>query len=245
MEETPIEHDPASGEGTGVAPAVPVDASDVPGDPVASGTDSDDLVDADSALDLGPDAAEPVTSRRFRGAAKVAREWALVIAAAVALAFVVRTFVAQTFYIPSGSMETTLQIGDRILVNKLAYDFHPIHRGDVIVFARPAAEDCAGPPVPDLVKRVIGLPGETISSRGNDVLIDGKVLHEPWLPAIGRQLGTTSITPTYIRAGQLFVMGDNRPDSCDSRMWGTVPKTSVVGEVQFIIWPPAHWGFPG
>jgi signal peptidase I len=189
----------------------------------------------------------PARPSKKRRAARVLREWVIVIVCAVLLAVVVRDFIAQTFYIPSGSMEQTLAIGDRILVNKLAYHFHAIHRGDIIVFSRPANEEgeCSGPPVPDLVKRVIGLPGETISSKGNAVLINGRVLHETWLPPDGHDLGTTPIPTTVIPAGHLFVMGDNRPNSCDSRMWGTITTSSVVGEVQFIIWPPTHWGFPG
>jgi len=223
------------------------------GTPHAGSADHD--LDADAAeVDVQPVVSadgslidEPARPSKKRRAVRVLREWVVVIVCAVLLAVVVRDFVAQTFYIPSGSMEQTLAIGDRILVNKLAYDFHPIHRGDIIVFSRPASEEgeCSGPPVPDLVKRVIGLPGETISSKGNSVLINGKVLQEPWLPPDGRELGTTPIPTTVIAKGHLFVMGDNRPNSCDSRMWGTIPTSSVVGEVQFIIWPPTHWGFPG
>ena len=226
---------------------------DADGTPHAGSPDHDDA-EVDGDLSAQPATSgdvevndEPARPTRKRRAARILREWAIVIVCAVLLAVVVRDFVAQTFYIPSGSMEQTLAIGDRILVNKLAYDFHSIHRGDIIVFSRPANEEgeCSGPPVPDLVKRVIGLPGETISSKGNTVLINGKVLHETWLPPDGHDLGSTPIPTTVIPAGHLFVMGDNRPNSCDSRMWGTITTSSVVGEVQLIIWPPTHWGFPG
>ena len=87
-----------------------------------------------------------------------------------------------TYSIPSGSMEPTLQIGDRIVVDKLSYHLHGVDRGNIIVFSTPPNEQCAGPPVADLVKRVIGLPGETISLSGGRVYIDGHVLPEPWLP---------------------------------------------------------------
>ena len=97
----------------------------------------------------------------------------MIIAAALVLAVVLRTFVVQTFYIPSGSMEPTLQIGDRILVDKLSYHLHGVHRGDIIVFSRPADENCGGPAVNDLVKRVIGLPGDTISLKAGHVYING------------------------------------------------------------------------
>jgi signal peptidase I len=99
------------------------------------------------------------------------RELLIVVVVAVGLAVLLRTFVVQTFSIPSGSMEPTLNIGDRIVVDKLAYDLHGVGRGDIVVFARPPAEDCAGAPVSDLVKRVIGLPGETISLSGNGYVL--------------------------------------------------------------------------
>ena len=92
------------------------------------------------------------------------------VVVALAAALLLRTFVVQTFYIPSGSMEPTLQVGDRILVDKLSYHLHGVDRGNIVVFRRPADENCGGPPVADLVKRVIGLPGETISlSKGHVV----------------------------------------------------------------------------
>ncbi|MDA8148442.1 MAG: signal peptidase I [Actinomycetota bacterium] len=162
-------------------------------------------------------------------------EWGIILALAVVIAILVRTFVFETYYIPSGSMIPTLEIGDRIVVNKLAYDFHSVHTGDIIVFARPPKEDCPGPPVADLVKRVIGLPGQRISSSGNTVLINGKPLPEPWLPK-GEPLGPP-ITPMTIPPNSYYVLGDNRPNSCDSRYWGVVPKKLIVGKVDAIIWP--------
>src|ERR1700722_2554833 len=111
------------------------------------------------------------------------REAAIVVVVALIVALLLRTFLVQTFFIPSGSMEPTLNIGDRILVNKLSYHLHGVDRGDIVVFARPPAENCGGPEVNDLVKRVIGLPNETISLSGGYVYIDGKKLDESWLPA--------------------------------------------------------------
>ena len=104
---------------------------------------------------------------------------------AVLVAVLLRAFVVQTFFIPSGSMEPTLQIGDRILVNKLSYHLHGVDRGDIVVFSRPPAENCGGPEVNDLVKRVIGLPGDVVSLSGGYVYIDGKRLDESWLPVLG------------------------------------------------------------
>jgi signal peptidase I len=158
-------------------------------------------------------------------------------------AFLVRTFIFQTFYIPSGSMEPTLQVGDRIIVSKLSYDVHSVHRGDIIVFHAPPKEStvCADPSVKDLVKRVIGLPGETISSQGNTVLINGSPIAQPWFPAT--PLGPPIVT-TKIPTGSYFVMGDNRTNSCDSRMWGTLPGSNIIGHVIFRIWPLSQIGIP-
>ena len=180
------------------------------------------------------------------------RESAVVVVVAIAVAVLLRTFVVQTFFIPSGSMMPTLDIGDRIVVDKLAYDLHGVGRGDIVVFSRPPAENCAGPPVSDLVKRVIGLPGETISLSGNGyVLIDGKRLDETWLPK--SQQGTTypgpsgspySLSHPYkIPANHYFMMGDNRGDSCDSRYWGPIPKSLIVGKVDLRIWPLTRFHF--
>ena len=109
------------------------------------------------------------------------------VVVAVVIAVLLRTFVIATFSIPSGSMEPTLQIGDRIIVDKLSYHLHGVDTGNIIVFGTPPEEDCAGPPVANLVKRVIGLPGQTISLSKGRVYIDGKLLAEPWLPPSVRE----------------------------------------------------------
>jgi signal peptidase I len=160
-------------------------------------------------------------------------EWAVVLLVAVLVAVGIRTFVVQTFFIPSASMEPTLMVGDRILVDKLSYHLHPVHRGDIVVFATPPGED-AGPNVKDLVKRVIGLPGETISSAGGQVVINGKPLKEPWLV---KGTVTTGITTQVIPPNEYFVMGDNRSDSQDSRFFGPIHRSLIVGRVVLKIWP--------
>lgn len=166
-------------------------------------------------------------------------EWAVIIVVALVAALVVRSYVAQTFYVPSTSMYPTLKAGDRIVVDKL---FSSIQRGDVIVFKRPPAENCGGPPVPDLVKRVVGLPGERISARGGVVYVTGTPLKQPWLPK-GPQASTSNFGPDRVPAGDYFVMGDNRVNSCDSRMWGDVKRSYVVGKVVLIIWPLSQFRF--
>jgi signal peptidase I len=186
-------------------------------------------IDTESSPEIGPTgpSASPADRPRHRWLVELVVILVLVVAATLVL----RVFVIQTFTIPSGSMLPTLQIGDRIIVDKLAYH---VHRGSIVVFRRPPAENCGGAPVPDLVKRVIGLPGETISSRGNTVLIDGRPLAEPWFAAV--PLGP-AITTQTIAANHYFVMGDSRSDSCDSRYWGTVPASLIVGRAVAVIWP--------
>jgi len=189
-----------------------------------------------------PDA--PRTSRWLR-------EAVVVVVVAVLVAVVLRTFVVQTFFIPSGSMEPTLQVGDRILVNKLSYHLHGVARGDIVVFSRPPAENCGGPEVNDLVKRVVGLPGETVSLSGGYVYVDGRRLDESWLPASEQGVtrpgpaGTLySLQHAYtVPANDYFVMGDNRTDSCDSRFWGPISKSLIVGKVEMRVWPISSMTF--
>jgi len=149
----------------------------------------------------------------------------------------------EVFSTPSGAMEPTIKVGARVVVDESAYADHPVQRGDIIVFRRPADKDCGGAPVADLLKRVIGLPGETISlTKGSKgyVVINGKRLDETWLPASvqGETFPGPAGTPynlatSYrIPAGDYFALGDNRTDSCDSRYWGPIPKSLVVGKVE-------------
>lgn len=203
----------------------------------------DSTVSTDVESEDSDESQDSSNSDRMRRAGRVLREWIIVIVGAVVLAVVIRTYAFQTFYIPSASMETTLMTGDRILVNRLAYHFRDVHRGDIVVFARPPEENCAGPLVPDLVKRVIGLPGDHLTSKGDTVYVNGKPLAEPWLPPTGRPL-ITPIDPITVGKDRYFVMGDNRGNSCDSRMWGTVKRSYFVGNVQLILWPISQFGFP-
>jgi signal peptidase I len=169
-------------------------------------------------------------------------EWGVILAVAVVVAVLVRAFVFQTFFIPSTSMYPTLQPGDRIVVYKL--DTTP-SVGQIVVFRRPPAEDCGGPPVPDLVKRVIGLPGQTIQGKDGVVYIDGRPLAEPWLPKRTDHSNpyTSNFGPLHVPQGDYFMMGDNRTDSCDSRDWGPLPQSYIVGRVVLRIWPLSHVAF--
>lgn len=169
-------------------------------------------------------------------------EWVAVVVGALVVALVVKTFLFQAFYIPSASMEPTLEKGDRVLVNKLSYDLHDVNRGDVVVFELPT--DKVGPDgIKDLIKRVVGLPGEVIETRDGEVYIDGKLLKEPYLPE-----GTTTDHPPIekqtIPDGHVFVLGDNRDNSADSRFpgRGPVPIDSIIGRAFIQVWPPTDIG---
>lgn len=169
-------------------------------------------------------------------------EWGVIVVVAVVVALLVRAFLFQTFFIPSTSMYPTLQPGDRIVVYKLS---GAPTTGQIVVFKRPPKEDCGGPPVPDLVKRVIGLPGQTIQGKDGAVYIDGKRLAEPWLPSATAKSSPTTSTfgPITIPKGDYFMMGDNRTDSCDSRDWGPLPGSYIVGRVVMRIWPLGRLAF--
>ena len=147
-------------------------------------------------------------------------------------------------------MEPTLQKNDRLLVNKLSYDFHSVHRGDIVVFKKPPDETTPG--ITDLVKRVVGLPGETISAHNGQVYINGRYLREPWLPKIDQ--GVTVFPPSIpgclpsapgscrIPSGDYFMLGDNRTDSADSRVIGPVPGNLFIGRAFILIWPLSRIG---
>jgi signal peptidase I len=156
--------------------------------------------------------------------------WAVVLVVAGGFAVGLRVFVVQTFFVPTGSMIPNLLPYDRILVLKVGYT---IDRGSILVFRRPP-HDTDDPNSEDLVKRVIGLPGETIWSRGNTIYIDGKPLSQPWLPK-GTILGQP-IREEKIPAGDYFMMGDNRSVSYDSRDWGVLPRSYIIGKVILVIW---------
>jgi signal peptidase I len=186
---------------------------------------------------------EPQKGRGYRALI----EWTIILIAVLLCTVLLRSYVVQSFSIPSLSMYPTLKVGDRIIVNKLSYHLHGVQRGDIVVFASPPLEDQE---YADLVKRVIGLPGETISAKDGHVYINGKRLNEPWLPP-----GAASYTgalpgdahpqfdlpgPVKIPPGEYFVMGDNRTDSEDSRFFGPIPRSLIVGRAEFVAWPLSH-----
>lgn len=187
-------------------------------------------------------------ARRAGGRRGAVIEWVLVLLVALTGAFAVKTFAVQAFYIPTPSMYPTLRPNDRVLVNKLSYDFHAVHEGDIVVFRRPPADTTLS--VDDLIKRVIGLPGETIFVANCRVYVDGEQLAQPYLPAGWENPSSPYCTtwpaglanPYTVPKGDYFVMGDNRKDSYDSRYWGPLPATYLVGRAFVRLWPLARIG---
>ncbi|WP_420433078.1 signal peptidase I [Candidatus Poriferisocius sp.] len=178
---------------------------------------------------------------------RVTIEWVAVLAGALALALILRAVLFQAYYIRFTSMEPTLSNGDRVLVNKLGYDLHDINRGDLVVFERP--QGVGGRQTDDLIKRVIALPGEVIRFVEGEVYIDGRRLHEPYLESSGITAGNMppKCTPLVnegclVRAGEVFVMGDNRANSTDSRSFGPISEHLIVGHAFLRIWPVTEFG---
>jgi signal peptidase I len=186
---------------------------------------------------------------------RLLREWGVVLAIALAVAFIVRLVLFSPFYIPSGSMEPTLRKDDKILVNKLSYKLHDVHRGDVVVFDRPPGVTF-DKDVKDLVKRVIGIPGDTIEIRNCLLSINGQNIDEPYIDhdAAGVPQCTAGATRVVdpdgdgkieVPAGKVFVMGDNRhPNgSNDSRFWGFLDEKLIVGRAFVVYWPSSRWSW--
>ena len=206
------------------------------------------------------DELAPYGPRDDESSWRVALEIPVLLVLAAVIAIVVKAFLAQAFFIPSASMEPQLTAGDRVVVSRLSYDLHDPRRGDIVVFDDPLQVDTGDdsfivfrvarealeavgvvrPDGKELIKRVIGLPGETVSGRGGRVFIGDRPLLEPYLaPGV-----TTSEFPAYrVPEGHVFVMGDNRSNSKDSRVFRGVPADSIVGRAIGRVWPPGRVAF--
>jgi signal peptidase I len=163
-------------------------------------------------------------------------EAAVIILVAGLAAGLLRAFAFQTFWIPSASMVPTLDVYDRILVQKAFFSWHDVREGDIVVFGQPPLDHCGQEG--DLVKRVIALPGQTIYSSGNAIYVNGRLLAEPYLPhddPLGPPIASSQ-HPYRVPPGEFYVLGDNRADSCDSRFWGPITGSSIVGKVVLIWW---------
>ncbi len=169
-------------------------------------------------------------------------EYLLILVVSFALVFgFVRPFVVEAFWIPSGSMIPTLQIGDRVLVNKFVYRFTEPERGDIVVFRSVESSD------ENLIKRVVGVPGDEIAVRKGKLFLNGEPQKEPYVvedPCLRYLPKTCSFRPTTLPEGHVFVMGDNRAKSRDSRFFGPLPKENIEGEAFLRFWPPGRVGLP-
>ena len=181
---------------------------------------------------------------------------------AVVIAVLLRAFVAQAFRIPSASMEPQLLVGDRVVVSRLAYDLHDPRRGDIVVFDCPPRAGCAPaeehslpvralqtlaealllrqPEVEEFIKRVVALPGETVEAHDGAVYVDGRRLIEPYLPP---ETSIGDFEPVKVPDGHLWVMGDNRTNSSDSRVFGPIDVDTIVGRAILRVWPPQRTAF--
>ena len=198
---------------------------------------------------------------RQPGFLAVVRETVVLVALAVLLAVVFKTFLVAAFSIPSGSMESTLNVSDRVLVEKVSYRFGDVQHGDVVVFVREeAGVEATGPSNPiagffsslgqavgvvppsdrDFIKRVVGLPGDTINCQGGKLVRNGQPVDERYLDP---ETETQSCTRTTVGPGELYVMGDNRSNSQDSRAFGPIQEDDVVGRAFVRIWPLNHTGW--
>jgi len=190
--------------------------------------------------DDGPAGGGPRRRRRRRALA----ETAITILVAVLLAGLLRTFAFQAFFIPTSSMVPTLSVYDRILVQKAFFTWHDVHEGDIVVFGQPPLDHCGGSQEGDLVKRVIALPGQTIYSSGNSIYVNGRLLAEPYLPhtdPLGPPIPHASRQHPYrVPPGEFYMLGDNRAISCDSRYWGPIKGSSIVGKVVLDWWHDDH-----
>ncbi|MEO7555154.1 MAG: signal peptidase I [Acidimicrobiales bacterium] len=229
--------------------------------------DDDTSLDGGTTLEVGPGGGVPEKGSRRRRRKRTRRretlEWVFVVAGAAVVALVIKAFLFQAFYIPSSSMEPTLKVGDRVLVNKASYRLHDIGRGDVIVFRRPAdrastveVQSCDGrtitiarssaladEKVDDLIKRVVALPGERIERRDDGHLyIDDHPLEEPY---VHQTNGVTDLTPAFLFDAQcivvpdhqVFVLGDNRRNSQASNYFGPIDDNLIVGRAFVRVWP--------
>jgi signal peptidase I len=196
-------------------------------------------MDQEQALGAAPEGADPQSPKPAGSAKNEAWEWIKALLIAGVLVFVIRTFLFAPFIVEGPSMEPNFYTGERLIVNKLVYDFRPPKRGEVIVLHAPEGKD--------YIKRVIGLPGETVKVEGDNVYVNGKVIDEPWIKdAVAREheqgkLYNTSkgFAETKVPDDAVFVLGDNRPVSKDSRYDdpGFIPLKKIVGRADLRFWP--------
>jgi len=202
-----------------------------------------------ASADLGPAGADPPGAEPAGTGQQRRRRWrrgltetVITLLAAALLSVLLRTYVCGFFWVPSASMVPTLAVYDRILVQKAFFTWHDVREGAIVVFTHPPLDHCGGAPAGDVVKRVIALPGQTIYSAGNSIYINGRLLAEPYLPAydpLGPPIASRQ-RPYHVPPGEFYVLGDNRADSCDSRFWGPIQGSSIVGKAILVVWHDSH-----
>ena len=209
------------------------------------------------------DGLPPLAVEQPPAATRAAREIPVLLVTAAVIAFLIKSFVAQAFYIPSESMVPQLQVNDRVVVSRIAYRLHDPRRGDIVVFDDPregAGDDdenrpnlvvrfirgvggavgIVQPSTEEFIKRVVGLPGETVEGKAGRVYVNGRVLYEPYLPD---GTVTSDFAPVVVPEGSLWVMGDNRSNSSDSRFFGPIRRSTVQGRTVLRVWPPGSASF--
>jgi signal peptidase I len=203
------------------------------------------LLDKSTCLMSNPDPSTPTPSPSKIPTPILLQWWQKwgeniqILILALGLALTIRTFVAEPRYIPSESMIPTLEIGDRLIVEKLSYLGHPPRRGDIIVFAPPPQLQSQGYLGDQaFIKRVIGLPGDTIEIKDGHVFVDRQLQTESYIAEPPNYL----MSPMVVPPNQLFVMGDNRNNSNDSHIWGFLPQVNIVGHACFRFWPLERFG---
>jgi signal peptidase I len=260
-------------EATGSGPVEAVGNGSGGGDAVGNSSGAaEDVIAHDDDVKASPAEADAPPKGKAKRKRSVLFEVAIVLVAALLVTVLLKSFLFQVFVIPSGSMENTLEIGDRILVNRLVYHLRPIDRGDIVVFSGDGSWGPEPPPLPsnpverawadfrdfvgvsapgtDYVKRVIGVPGDHVvcCNANGQITVNGVVLNESSYLYPGDQSGSGDPQPysIVVPPGRLFVLGDHRSDSADSRYHtmdgydGTIPENEVVGRAFVVIWPPSR-----
>jgi signal peptidase I len=256
--------DGAGGEPVDPATTPDLDAAALAGEPNLGPPPSEQPEPSGQAAPVVPSRSKRSRRKadedRPTGPMAVLRETVTLVVLAVLLAVIFKTFLVQAFFIPSGSMEPTLDISDRVLVEKLSYRFGEVQPGDIVVFVHnepglPSSEPSnpvgrfftslgqaiglTPPSERDFIKRVVGVPGDIITCRGGKLFRNGKAVSEPYLAADT----TTECSRVRVETGQLYVMGDNRNNSQDSRVFGPIDKDVVVGRAFVRIWPFGRAGW--
>jgi signal peptidase I len=275
----PDEHTAGKRDEDGAEAPVPAEATVPLGSTGAAASAAGETAGGSDAAagppDEAPGQATAGDAKRAKKKKSFGREMLTIVAAAIVLTLLIKIFIIQVYEIPSPSMENTLMVGDRVLVNKLIYHFRGVARGDIIVFSGAGSwGDLEGNPIPPppsnpiergwddvlgaiglrsdttyYIKRVIGLPGDHIycNGTGGPIEVNGVALNESSFVVPGAEASNLPINVT-VPAGRLYVLGDNRPESEDSRYHGddgysgTIPENEVTGRAFLIIWPPSRFG---